>query len=61
MTPTSFHARVWGSCAHVTFAPLAASYPRAQNVTWKSTNFKTVLSWDPEPSELYSYTVEFSR
>ncbi|XP_056290332.1 coagulation factor IIIa [Pseudoliparis swirei] len=35
-------------------------YPRAQNVTWKSTNFKTILTWEPEPSENYSFTVEFS-
>ncbi|XP_028288293.1 coagulation factor III, tissue factor a [Parambassis ranga] len=38
----------------------SGSYPRAQNVTWKSTNFKTVLSWEPKPSSDYSYTVEFS-
>ncbi|GAA6219500.1 tissue factor [Lates japonicus] len=35
-------------------------YPKAQNVTWKSTNFKTILSWEPKPSADYSYTVEFS-
>ncbi|XP_056869777.1 tissue factor-like isoform X2 [Takifugu flavidus] len=40
---------------------VSASYPRAYNVTWKSTNFKTVLTWDPKPSHLYSYTVEFFR
>ncbi|XP_037133394.1 coagulation factor IIIa isoform X1 [Syngnathus acus] len=34
-------------------------YPRAQNVTWKSTNYKTILTWEPLPSD-YSYTVEFS-
>ncbi|XP_069007305.1 coagulation factor IIIa [Embiotoca jacksoni] len=38
----------------------AGLYPRGQNVTWKSTNFKTVLTWEPEPSADYSYTVEFS-
>ncbi|KAM4718665.1 coagulation factor III, tissue factor a [Anableps anableps] len=38
----------------------ADSYPRAQNVTWSSTNFKTILSWEPKPSADYSYTVEFS-
>ncbi|XP_008436467.1 coagulation factor III, tissue factor a [Poecilia reticulata] len=38
----------------------AYSYPRAQNVTWSSTNFKTILSWKPKPSADYSYTVEFS-
>ncbi|XP_024136303.1 coagulation factor IIIa [Oryzias melastigma] len=38
----------------------SGSFPKAQNVTWKSTNFKTLLSWHPEPSPEYSYTVEFS-
>lgn len=37
------------------------SFPRAQNVTWKSTNFKTSLSWEPTPSSDYSYTVEFTQ
>ncbi|TDG97026.1 hypothetical protein EPR50_G00220480 [Perca flavescens] len=39
--------------------PASGSYPRAQNVTWKSTNFKTILTWEPKPSANYSYTVEF--
>ncbi|XP_077479905.1 coagulation factor III, tissue factor a [Stigmatopora argus] len=34
-------------------------YPSAQKVTWKSTNFKTFLTWEPLPTD-YSYTVEFS-
>ncbi|XP_012708437.1 tissue factor [Fundulus heteroclitus] len=38
----------------------AVPYPRAQNVTWISTNFKTLLTWEPKPSDDYSYTVEFS-
>ncbi|KAM7390897.1 hypothetical protein PAMA_008885 [Pampus argenteus] len=38
----------------------SGSYPKAQNVTWKSTNFKTMLTWAPKPSANYSYTVEFS-
>ncbi|XP_034562447.1 tissue factor-like [Notolabrus celidotus] len=38
----------------------SGSYPRAQNVTWTSTNFKTLLTWQPKPSDSYSYTVEFS-
>ncbi|KAF7652308.1 hypothetical protein LDENG_00098490, partial [Lucifuga dentata] len=36
------------------------SFPKAQNITWKSTNFKTLLTWEPKPSDQYSYTVEFS-
>ncbi|XP_076027560.1 coagulation factor III, tissue factor a [Genypterus blacodes] len=36
-------------------------FPRAQNITWKSTNFKTLLSWEPKPSQEYSYTVEYSQ
>ncbi|XP_059183077.1 coagulation factor IIIa [Centropristis striata] len=35
------------------------SYPPAQNVTWQSTNFKTILMWEPKPSADYSYTVEY--
>ncbi|KAM6900118.1 coagulation factor III, tissue factor a [Xenentodon cancila] len=35
------------------------SYPRAQNITWKSTNFKTTLTWGPKPTPDYTYTVEF--
>ncbi|XP_068160249.1 coagulation factor IIIa isoform X2 [Antennarius striatus] len=42
------------------FSASFGSYPRAQNVTWKSTNFKTILTWEPKPSAEYSYTVEFS-
>lgn len=38
-----------------------ASFPRAQNVTWKSTNFKTILTWGPAPTAQFSYTVEFSQ
>ncbi|XP_044033037.1 coagulation factor IIIa isoform X1 [Siniperca chuatsi] len=38
----------------------SGSYPRAQNVTWKSTNFKTILTWEPKTLADYSYTVEFS-
>ncbi|KAM3593599.1 uncharacterized protein V6R79_016742 [Siganus canaliculatus] len=37
-----------------------ALYPKAQNVTWKSINFKTVLTWEPKPLSDYSYTVEYS-
>uniref|UniRef100_H2S3Y5 Tissue factor n=1 Tax=Takifugu rubripes TaxID=31033 RepID=H2S3Y5_TAKRU len=57
----SSHTCVLESRSNGTFQPFAASYPRAYNVTWKSTNFKTVLTWDPKPSHLYSYTVEFFR
>ncbi|XP_059900550.1 coagulation factor IIIa isoform X1 [Gadus macrocephalus] len=38
----------------------AGEFPQAQNVTWTSTNFKTLLTWGPKPSENYSYTVEYS-
>ncbi|KAL1006684.1 hypothetical protein UPYG_G00075350 [Umbra pygmaea] len=37
----------------------ADTYPRAQNVSWFSINFKTLLMWEPKPTN-YSYTVEFS-
>ncbi|KAK2870269.1 hypothetical protein Q8A67_024661 [Cirrhinus molitorella] len=35
-------------------------YPKAQNVTWSSINFKSILTWSPKPTN-YSYTVEFSE
>ncbi|XP_029979816.1 tissue factor-like [Sphaeramia orbicularis] len=55
-------AAVW-MCVRMCVCAQSASdsFPRAQNVTWKSTNFKTVLTWEPEPSAHYSYTVEFSQ
>uniref|UniRef100_A0A673WF57 Tissue factor n=1 Tax=Salmo trutta TaxID=8032 RepID=A0A673WF57_SALTR len=34
-------------------------YPKAHNVSWLSINFKTLLLWDPKPTN-YSYTVEYS-
>ncbi|KAJ8010448.1 hypothetical protein DPEC_G00075180 [Dallia pectoralis] len=37
----------------------AGTYPKAQNVSWFSINFKTLLMWDPKPVD-YSYTVEYS-
>ncbi|XP_010889447.1 coagulation factor IIIa [Esox lucius] len=37
----------------------ADTYPKAQNVSWNSVNFKTLLTWDPIPVN-YSYTVEYS-
>ncbi|KAJ0022704.1 hypothetical protein NQD34_014838 [Periophthalmus magnuspinnatus] len=36
-------------------------FPRAQNITWISSNFKTVLTWGPKPTADYSYTVEFQQ
>uniref|UniRef100_A0A8C1YRH5 Tissue factor n=1 Tax=Cyprinus carpio TaxID=7962 RepID=A0A8C1YRH5_CYPCA len=35
-------------------------FPKAQNVTWSSVNFKSILTWSPKPTN-YSYTVEFSE
>ncbi|KAM6168955.1 tissue factor [Erethizon dorsatum] len=32
---------------------------RAYNLTWKSTNFKTILEWEPKPIN-YVYTVQIS-
>ncbi|XP_057178729.1 coagulation factor IIIa [Triplophysa rosa] len=44
----------------VFFMSVCASdtFPKAQNVTWSSINFKTMLTWSPKPKD-YSYTVEF--
>ncbi|XP_052398141.1 tissue factor-like [Carassius gibelio] len=36
------------------------TFPKAQNVTWSSINFKSMLTWSPKPTN-YSYTVEFSK
>ncbi|KAF4095697.1 hypothetical protein G5714_023300 [Onychostoma macrolepis] len=36
------------------------NFPKAQNVTWSSVNFKSILTWSPKPTN-YSYTVEFSE
>ncbi|XP_017329992.1 coagulation factor IIIa [Ictalurus punctatus] len=41
-------------------ASVSGSFPKAQNVTWLSFNFKTLLTWSPKPTD-YSYTVEFSK
>ncbi|XP_062848281.1 coagulation factor IIIa [Trichomycterus rosablanca] len=38
----------------------SGSYPTAQDVTWVSSNFKTLLTWRPKPTN-YSYTVEYSK
>ncbi|KAM9839403.1 coagulation factor III, tissue factor a [Aulostomus maculatus] len=51
---------VWISCCLLA-ASASGPLPQAQNVTWKSTNFKTLLVWEPKPSSSYSYTVEYSR
>lgn len=41
-------------------ALVSGSFPKAQNVTWVSFNFKTLLTWSPKPAN-FSYTVEFSK
>ncbi|XP_072275951.1 tissue factor isoform X2 [Pyxicephalus adspersus] len=33
------------------------NFPTAKNITWKSTNFKTILEWDGKPTN-FTYTVE---
>uniref|UniRef100_A0A4W4FEQ4 Tissue factor n=1 Tax=Electrophorus electricus TaxID=8005 RepID=A0A4W4FEQ4_ELEEL len=45
---------------HVSVCLCVETFPRAQNVTWISFNFKTLLTWSPKPTN-YSYTVEFSQ
>ncbi|XP_036441668.1 coagulation factor IIIa [Colossoma macropomum] len=39
---------------------VSGTFPKAQNVTWDSLNFKTLLTWSPKPVN-YSYTVEFAK
>ncbi|XP_051556388.1 tissue factor-like [Myxocyprinus asiaticus] len=49
--------------AHVNGSPASVKVdqlPKATNLTWSSYNFKTILTWGPEPVN-YTYTVEFSR
>ncbi|XP_048861477.1 tissue factor-like [Brienomyrus brachyistius] len=36
------------------------TYPKAEGVTWTSSDFKTILKWGPEPVN-YTYTVEVYR
>ncbi|XP_015210920.2 coagulation factor IIIa [Lepisosteus oculatus] len=33
-------------------------FPKARNLTWSSINFKTILMWQPKPTN-YVYTVEY--
>ncbi|XP_028825505.1 coagulation factor III, tissue factor a [Denticeps clupeoides] len=42
----------------VLLRPASGSFPRAQNVSWLSLNFKTLLTWSPRPVN-YSHTVEY--
>uniref|UniRef100_A0A8C7VPS0 Tissue factor n=1 Tax=Oncorhynchus mykiss TaxID=8022 RepID=A0A8C7VPS0_ONCMY len=50
----------WKLCIVLIFTNcVSGDYPKAQNVSWLSINFKTLLLWDPEPTN-YSYTVEYS-
>ncbi|TRY56020.1 hypothetical protein DNTS_013852 [Danionella cerebrum] len=37
-----------------------SDFPKAQNVSWSSVNFKSMLMWSPTPRN-HSYTVEFSE
>ncbi|XP_051990612.1 tissue factor-like [Xyrauchen texanus] len=49
--------------AHVNGSPASVKVdqlPKATNLTWTSYNFKTILTWGPEPVN-YTYSVEFSR
>ncbi|KAM4623386.1 tissue factor-like [Polymixia lowei] len=36
------------------------SVPKAESVSWLSTNFKTLLTWSPKPRN-YTYTVSFAE
>ncbi|KAL2085573.1 hypothetical protein ACEWY4_018893 [Coilia grayii] len=50
---------VLGFSMMLLFNTVTGSFPTAENVSWSSINFKTLLSWSPKPVN-YSYTVEFS-
>ncbi|XP_007934316.1 tissue factor [Orycteropus afer afer] len=45
--------------AQVTRAAGTADILKTYNLTWKSTNFKTILEWEPKPIN-YVYTVQIS-
>ncbi|XP_038167285.1 tissue factor [Arvicola amphibius] len=46
-------------CLFVQVAPAAGTLQKAFNLTWKSTNFKTILEWEPKPVG-YVYIVEIT-
>lgn len=46
-------------CLLVQVAPAAGTLQKAFNLTWKSTNFKTILEWEPKPIG-YVYIVEIT-
>ncbi|XP_016819109.1 tissue factor isoform X2 [Cricetulus griseus] len=46
-------------CLLVQVAPAAGTPQKAFDLTWKSTNFKTILEWKPKPTD-YVYNVEIS-
>ncbi|KAM4642833.1 tissue factor isoform 2-T2 [Discoglossus pictus] len=46
-------------CWHQTPALDTSNIPTAVNVRWSSINFKTILEWEPKPTD-YVYTVEVS-
>ncbi|XP_041670269.1 coagulation factor IIIa [Cheilinus undulatus] len=58
MTSAGLPAALWIVLLQLTFSA-SGSYPRAQNVTWQSVNFKTLLTWQPKPAPDYTYTVDY--
>ncbi|CAO2599916.1 Tissue factor [Lemmus lemmus] len=46
-------------CLLVQVVPAAGTLQKAFNLTWKSTNFKTILEWEPKPID-YVYIVEIT-
>uniref|UniRef100_A0A8C1DIG5 Tissue factor n=1 Tax=Cyprinus carpio carpio TaxID=630221 RepID=A0A8C1DIG5_CYPCA len=56
----TFHLRELALVLFFMKACASDIFPKAQNVTWSSLNFKTILMWSPKPTN-YSYTVEFSQ
>ncbi|XP_053325372.1 tissue factor isoform X2 [Spea bombifrons] len=46
-------------CLAGTSSSETVNLPKAVDITWSSINFKTILEWNPKPSN-YTYTVEVS-
>ncbi|XP_069497308.1 tissue factor isoform X1 [Ambystoma mexicanum] len=54
--PLLFFCCLWYLCDAATGTE---DFPRATNITWISVNFKTILEWQPKPTN-FVYTVEIS-
>lgn len=47
------------ACNYSSLVLFVGTLQKAFNLTWKSTNFKTILEWEPKPID-YVYIVEIT-